>query len=491
MSRPVHTDVLVIWFSYWQLTSRARTRLALLSWFRRLNYGSVKPGLVVRSRPRSGQIPFTTTQAGTRDYIPTLIESSLTLIWPGGPLRGTAQLPASKSESNRALILHALAGGGQLTNLSDANDTQLMRRLLADPTADVFDAEDAGTVMRFLTAYLALTDRRALLTGTARAQERPIAVLVDALRQLGAGIEYEAADGYPPLRLRGWQPVAAAQAPDEAEPAELTVRGDISSQYISALLMVGPLLPGGLRLWLTGKVGSRPYIRMTMALMQHFGGHCRDLGTILEARPGRYQPADYTVEADWSAASYWYALVALAPAGSHLTLPGLRRYSWQGDQAIVDIMARLGVATEFLADGVRLTQTVPTAGFTQDFTDCPDLAQTVAVVAAALNVPVLLTGLESLRIKETDRILALQTELANFGAGLREEEEGLFRVCFADFRVDGQTVATYHDHRMAMAFAPLALRGLLTIEAPAVVRKSYPQFWTELEKVGLSLLAAD
>lgn len=398
-------------------------------------------------------------------------------------MRGTAQLPASKSESNRALILRALAGGGQLDNLSDANDTQLMQRLLADPAAEVLDAEDAGTVMRFLTAYLAVTDRHALLTGTARMRERPIGVLVEALRQLGADIAYEETEGYPPLRLRGWHQAEGQEAQaDETEPIELKVRGDISSQYISALLMVGPMLPNGLRLWLTGKVGSRPYIRMTMALMQHFGGQCRDLGTALEARAGRYQPADYTIESDWSAASYWYAMVALAPAGSHLTLPGLRRYSWQGDQAIVDIMAQLGVATEFLTDGVRLMQTTPSAGFTQDFTDCPDLAQTVAVVAAALNVPVLMTGLESLRIKETDRIFALQTELANFGAFLTEETEGYFRVSTEQFRVNGQTVATYHDHRMAMAFAPLALRGPLTIETPQVVRKSYPQFWLELEK---------
>ncbi|WP_375437116.1 3-phosphoshikimate 1-carboxyvinyltransferase [uncultured Hymenobacter sp.] len=358
-----------------------------------------------------------------------------------------------------------------------------MQRLLANQTAEVLDAEDAGTVMRFLTAYLAVTDRHALLTGTARMRERPIAVLVDALRQLGANIAYQEVDGFPPLRLRGWKQ-AEAQGPEanETEPIELKVRGDISSQYISALLMVGPMLPNGLRLWLTGKVGSRPYIRMTMALMQHFGGQCRDLGTALEARAGRYQPADYTIESDWSAASYWYAMVALAPAGSHLTLPGLRRYSWQGDQAIVEIMAQLGVATEFLTDGVRLMQTPPSVGFTQDFTDCPDLAQTVAVVAAALNVPVLMTGLESLRIKETDRIFALQTELANFGAFLTEETENFFRVSSEQFHVSGQTVATYHDHRMAMAFAPLALRGPLTVESPQVVRKSYPQFWSELEK---------
>ncbi|AIZ65051.1 3-phosphoshikimate 1-carboxyvinyltransferase [Hymenobacter sp. DG25B] len=396
--------------------------------------------------------------------------------WNGGPLRGTAQLPASKSESNRVLILQALAGGGNLANLSDANDTQLMQRLLSVPDAEVVDAEDAGTVMRFLTAYLAVTNRRVLLTGTARMRQRPIEVLVDALRQLGARISYEEQPGYPPLRLEGWAPAATEEMP------ELMVRGDISSQYISALLMIAPMLPAGLRIRLTGTVGSRPYIRMTQALMQHFGARARDLGSVLEVQPQPYQPADYTVESDWSAASYWYAMIALGPAGSEITLPGLRRYSLQGDQAIVAIMEQLGVATEYVENGVRLTQIAPGPAVAQDFTHCPDLAQTVAVVAAALEIPVDMTGLESLRIKETDRIAALQAELAKFGGALTDLGEGRFRVTAANFHVQGQTIATYHDHRMAMAFAPLALRGALTIEAPQVVRKSYPQFWKELEK---------
>ncbi|UOR05795.1 3-phosphoshikimate 1-carboxyvinyltransferase [Hymenobacter aerilatus] len=408
---------------------------------------------------------------------------STTLTWSNQPLSGTAQLPASKSESNRALIIRALAGGGQLDNLSDANDTQLMQRLLANPAATEFDAEDAGTVMRFLTAYLAATNSHGLLTGTARMQERPIKVLVDALRELGATISYEKQDGYPPLRLEGWQMPTTS----EEEMPELAVRGDISSQYISALLMIAPTLPQGLLVRLTGKVGSRPYIRMTQALMQHFGADCRDLGSVLQVRPQPYHPADYTIESDWSAASYWYAMVALGPQGSEVTLPGLREYSWQGDQAIVGIMAQLGVATEYVADGVRLTQITPSTAAIQDFTDCPDLAQTVAVVAAALDVPFDMTGLESLRIKETDRIAALQTEMAKFGGALTDLGEGRFRVSATDFRVAGQSVATYHDHRMAMAFAPLAMRGPLTVEAPQVVRKSYPQFWNELQKAGFEV----
>jgi 3-phosphoshikimate 1-carboxyvinyltransferase len=398
-------------------------------------------------------------------------------------LQGTAQLPASKSESNRALIIQALAGNGALTNLSDANDTQLMRRLLTDPTAETLDAEDAGTVMRFLTAYLSVTNRQVHLTGTARMRERPIAVLVNALRELGMQVDYAEQEGYPPLNIQGW----GTNLPP-MEMAELTVRGDISSQYISALMMIAPQLAGGLRLFLTGKVGSRPYIRMTQALMQHFGAKCRDLGSVIEVRPGSYQPADYAVESDWSAASYWYAMVALSPAGGQIQLPGLRRYSLQGDQAIVGIMKHLGVATEFLPDGgVQLTQQPPTGAFSQDFTHCPDLAQTVAVVAAAQGVEVEMTGLESLRIKETDRILALQTELAKFGAVLTETRPDVLHVQAPDFQVNGQTVATYHDHRMAMAFAPLALRGPLTINAPQVVRKSYPSFWNELEQAGFNL----
>ena len=277
------------------------------------------------------------------------------LAGPGGPLSGPFHLPASKSESNRALIIRALAGGGQLDNLSAANDTRLMQRLLATPAAPaaVLDAEDAGTVMRFLTAYLALTGRQAVLTGTARMRERPIAVLVEALRELGARIEYVEQQGFPPLRLLGRTPQAGL---DDGQPPVLRVRGDISSQYVSALLMLGPTLPHGLRLRLTGDVASRPYLRLTLALMRHFGAAARDLGSVFDVLPRPYQPADYVIEADWSAASYAYALVALAAPGSHLTLPGLRRHSWQGDQAIAEIMSHLGVQTEYEETGVRLTQ---------------------------------------------------------------------------------------------------------------------------------------
>jgi 3-phosphoshikimate 1-carboxyvinyltransferase len=412
------------------------------------------------------------------------------LSWPGGPLRGTAQLPASKSEANRALILQALAGGGTLDNLSDANDTQLMQRLLATASAAAeLSAEDAGTVMRFLTAYLSVTNWRGRLTGTARMQERPIAVLVEGLRQAGGQIEYLNNEGYPPLEIAGFAANAEATAP-----TELAVRGDISSQYISALLMVGPRLPGGLRLTLTGHVSSRPYINMTLALMQLFGADYTADGNVLTVQPIPYRPTDYIIESDWSAASYWYSMVALGPVGSEITLPRLRQKSLQGDQAIAEIMTHFGVVTTFLSDGVHLKQQ-PLAPQTKiqtlDFTDCPDLAQTVAVVAAALARPVDMTGLESLRIKETDRIAALQAELAKFGGDLFDIGAGRFRAQSENFAVNNQSVATYHDHRMAMAFAPLATLGPLKIEAPTVVRKSYPQFWKELAKSGFETSEVD
>jgi len=411
------------------------------------------------------------------------------LRWPGGPLGGTAQLPASKSEANRALLLQKLAGGGTLTNLSEANDTVLMQRLLSQAAnTDLLDAEDAGTVMRFMTAYLAVTGWRGTLTGAARMKQRPIGILLEALRTLGADVAYAEKENYPPLRFEG------GGRGEALAPAELAVRGDISSQYISALLMVGPTLPAGLRLRLTGAIGSRPYITMTLNLMRHFGATATELpGEVIEVAPGGYRPADYAVESDWSAASYWYALVALAPVSSSIVLPGLRAQSWQGDHVIQHLMRPLGVNTEFLANGsgVRLTQVLMAQVTPEtpllDFTDCPDLAQTVAVVAAALGRQLRLSGLHSLRIKETDRIAAVQAELRKFGADLLEVAPGVFEVQPGQVRVASQVIETYDDHRMAMAFAPLAMYGPLVVQDPQVERKSYPSFWRALAAAGMQV----
>jgi len=397
------------------------------------------------------------------------------------PFHVEIRLPASKSESNRALILAALAGGqAQLTNLSEARDTRTMLRLLAspDPVADVLDA---GTTMRFLTAYFAVTGQQKLLTGTPRMQERPIGILVDALRTLGADIACVRQEGYPPLRLGDFS---------YSGKNRLHIRGDVSSQFISALLMVGPTLPDGLTLELTGEVGSRPYIEMTIQQMAAFGVQVEAdwSKNVLRVPAGTYQPVAYAVESDWSGASYWFALVALGPEGSEAELLGLKENSLQGDHVIVDIMACLGVRSEYTGRGFLLKKIAPETQFEWDFTDCPDLAQTVAVVCAALGIPAQFTGLESLKVKETDRVFALQTELQKFGGDLVEvvpnERYGVRALLQSALENQkSKIVHTYDDHRMAMAFAPLAMRTDLVIEEPGVVAKSFPNFWDELAKV--------
>ncbi|MDQ3290923.1 MAG: 3-phosphoshikimate 1-carboxyvinyltransferase [Bacteroidota bacterium] len=402
--------------------------------------------------------------------------SKITLSHPTGVLRGSVNLPASKSESNRAQIINALSGGAStLENLSEANDTKVITRLL-ESTAEELNAEDAGTVMRFMTAYLAVTDQRKVITGTPRMQQRPIGVLVDALRQLGAKIEYLGQEGYPPLKFNGIDR-------QQDYPATLQVRGDISSQYISALLMVAPLFPQGLTLELQGKIGSRPYILMTLSLMKHFGVRGTFDGTTITIPPQKYHVNQYTIESDWSGASYWYSMVALAPEAT-VELKGLRSESFQGDSVIATIMEHLGVRTTYVGGEVILTKTDKLEPFRFDFTDCPDLAQTIAVVAAAKGIAVEMSGLESLRIKETDRIAALQQELSKIGGDLEDIENGLFRVKPANSLAGDRVFKTYEDHRMAMALAPIALLSPITIEEPEVVKKSYPGFWQDLEQLG-------
>lgn len=406
----------------------------------------------------------------------------LHVVHPSGILAGAVTLPASKSESNRALIIEALSGAGsQLHNLSEANDTQVITRLLHETAMDL-NAEDAGTVMRFMTAYLAVTGQHKRLTGTPRMLQRPIGVLVEALRQVGAQIDYLGQEGFPPLAFRGIDRKGHY-------PTQLQVRGDISSQYISALLMVAPLFPQGLILELTGKIGSRPYIQMTLALMEHFGvyGHFEE--NIIRVPPQTYQPATYTIESDWSGASYWYSMVALATEAT-VQLKGLRQPSFQGDSVIADIMLNIGVETRFNPEGVILTKTNTVRPFSYDFSDCPDLAQTIAVVCAAKGIAAEMTGLESLRIKETDRIAALQQELRKIGGDLEDLGYGLFRVKPAANLNCHPVFHTYEDHRMAMAFAPLALLGKISIDEPGVVKKSYPRFWQDLESMDFNVETA-
>lgn len=385
-------------------------------------------------------------------------------------------LPASKSISNRALILNALAvNKGNITNLSDANDTQVMQRLLGE-SGEVANVEDAGTVMRFLTAYYTVTNQKKTLTGTDRMKERPIGILVDCLRTLGAEITYLEKDGYPPLKISNFK----SQLTNS-----LHVQGDVSSQFISALMMIAPSLPQGLTLELTGKIGSKPYIEMTAALMRKFGATVSFEGTVIKILKQPLSIQQFTVEGDWSAASYWFAIVALSKQ-AEIMLPNMALRSLQGDRVIVDIMETLGVACEPRGDKLLLIKKDHHTKLVWDFTHCPDLAQTVAVVCAAKGIEGVFTGLESLRIKETDRILALQNELKKINASLIEDGDQWKLIPSTNLPTSIQ-VSTYHDHRMAMAFAPLATLLDVTIEEPAVTRKSYPKFWDDLKSLGFKL----
>ena len=385
-------------------------------------------------------------------------------------------LPASKSISNRALILNALSGNkSTLHNLSDANDTQLMLKLVGSGDK-IIDVEDAGTTMRFLTAYFSATNQHKIVTGTHRMKERPIGILVDALRSLGAGIEYLEKPGYPPLEIKQF----SGQKTDT-----LRIRGDVSSQFISALMMVAPTLPQGLSLILEGKIGSRPYIEMTASMMKLFGVACDVLDKQVNIPPRPYQPTEFTVESDWSGSSYWYAFASLA-SKAELRLPRLFLDSLQGDSAIMKIMESLGIQTAMDGNLVSLSKTDRMEKISWDFTHCPDLAQTVAVVCAAKGVEGNFTGLESLRIKETDRIAALQNELRKIGADLREEKDHWKLIPSKKFP-EKAFFNTYKDHRMAMAFAPLATIMDVEIENPSVVRKSYPRFWDDMRRLGFEL----
>ena len=395
-----------------------------------------------------------------------------------GGIKEKIRLASSKSESNRALIINALSGfGGELKNLSTARDTQTMIRLLKSEDA-VADVLDAGTTMRFLTAYFAVTNQSKTMTGTPRMCERPIGILVDALRSIGCEIDYLGKEGYPPTQLKGFS---------EQKDNEISIRGDVSSQYISALLMISPMLPIGLTINLLGEIGSIPYITMTIKQMEAFGVKVRADwdNKKLSVEPQKYQATSYQIESDWSGASYWYSIVALAENPDvEIELLGLKENSLQGDSVIVNIMSELGVKSTFTADGVLLQKTEANDSFQWDFTDCPDLAQTVAVVVVAKKIKGFFTGLESLKIKETDRVLALQNELAKIGGMLEEvEAKKKYEVSSVGNWTETPTFETYDDHRMAMAFAPLAMISDVIIEEPGVVAKSYPSYWEDLGKI--------
>ena len=388
----------------------------------------------------------------------------------------TIPLPSSKSESNRVLIIDALTEGkNEISNLAEARDTQTMIRLLGK-NPPVYDVLDAGTTMRFLTAYAAITNQNKVMTGTARMCQRPIGILVDALREIGAEIHYMNVENYPPLAIHG----LAEQTSDKVK-----IRGDVSSQYISAMLMIAPILPKGLEIELEGKVGSRTYIEMTLELMAKFGITYSWKENMIKVAHQSYQPTEFMVESDWSGASYWFSLLACADSGE-LFLKGLKEDSLQGDSKIVEIMSHLGIKSTFNKEGVLLEK-IPVTGLKEfDFTHCPDLAQTVAVTCAILGQDAKFTGLESLRIKETDRIYALQQELAKFNAEFNEVEPEVFQVIPSVTMPYEVQIHTYDDHRMGMAFMPLLTKTKVLMEDPEVVNKSYPSFWKHCQLAGIS-----
>lgn len=401
-------------------------------------------------------------------------------------------LPASKSISNRALIIHALTGGNVMPeNLSDCDDTKVIIRALSH-RPEVIDIKAAGTAMRFMTAYLSVTEGEHTITGTERMKHRPIGVLVDALRYLGAEIEYAGEKGFPPLRIRGRQ----------LEGGRLEIPGNVSSQYISALLMIAPVLSKGLEMKLTGGIVSRPYIDLTLHLMHQFGvsAEWTDIDSIT-VKPQPYRQRPYTIENDWTAASYWYEVLALTDElGSKVVLPGMLDGSRQGDSAVRYIFSLLGIKTAFAdREADRLTDTTLTRHpcmlnrMDYDFTNQPDLAQTLIATCPVLGIPFHFTGLGSLRIKETDRIEAMKTEMEKLGYILHADSGT--ELSWEGDRCEPAAqpvIDTYEDHRMAMSFAPLAIRlGRIGINHPEVVSKSYPHYWNDLRKAGFHIVQTD
>lgn len=393
--------------------------------------------------------------------------------------KSTIQLPSSKSISNRLLIINALSYSPYtIKNLSESDDTFVMTKAL-NSDGDTFDVGAAGTSMRFLTAFLSKIVGEWVISGSKRMKQRPIKLLVDALVQLGAKIEYIEKEGYPPLRIFG----------SALKGTTLNLPGNVSSQYISALMMIAPQIEGGLTIKLSGKTISRPYILMTLSLMEQFGVKGEWTGDTIIIPQADYTPVQTTVESDWSAASYWYEMTALSPQ-SEVTLLGLYEKSSQGDSAVSQIFNSLGVSTTHTHRGTVLKQDgQPTEYLSYNFTDQPDLAQTVAVTCCMLGIRFSFTGLESLKIKETDRISALINELGKLGFVLQSNQ-------IDNLRWDGEKkeaekmpiISTYEDHRMAMAFAPVALKTKeITIHEPMVVTKSYPQYWEDLKLAGFEI----
>ncbi len=416
-------------------------------------------------------------------------------LFPPRKMSVEVSLPSSKSISNRALVIYALATGKKLDdgsvdmllrNLSDCDDTRVMRRALTMMPEQI-DIMAAGTAMRFLTAYLAVTEGTHIITGTERMRHRPIGILVDALRALGAEIEYVGQEGFPPLKVTGRKLTHHV----------LDMPANVSSQYISALMMIGPYVQGGLTLRLGDVVASRPYICMTKSIMETFGAQVEwTADNVIKVAQEGYRVVPYYVESDWSASSYWFQMVAFSDdSDAEVLLPGLFAKSLQGDSVVKTLFDSLGVRAEFVTasggtEALRLTRKeISCRQLNLDMSGCPDLAQTMVVTSAMLGVPFRLSGLHSLRIKETDRMEALERELEKLGFAIHDEADDI--LYWESERSAGQAqfaIDTYDDHRMAMCMAPVALEtGHVRINDPEVVSKSYPGYWDDLKKAGFKI----
>ena len=406
------------------------------------------------------------------------------------------KITGSKSETNRLLLLQALYPSIVLENTSNSDDSKVMLEALEysqlpSPITQQIDIHHAGTAMRFLTAYFAIQEgKEIILTGSSRMKERPIKILVDALNQLGAEISYEENKGFPPIRIRG----------QKITNNKVLLPANVSSQYISALLLIAPKLENGLELTLQGEITSVPYIKMTLALLNEIGVETSfEVNCIkINPQPATRNPQTLIIESDWSSASYWYSIIALSEIGTQITLSSYKQNSLQGDAALVEIYKSFGVETVFDSNSIILHKVNNLKPETLNFklSDSPDIAQTIAVTCFGLGVGCHLTGLHTLKIKETDRLEALKTELLKFGATISVTNDSL--QLLAHDLYDGKHspplegypqggVVTYQDHRMAMAFAPLAIKHPIIIQNPEVVSKSYPTFWDDLKSVGFQL----
>jgi 3-phosphoshikimate 1-carboxyvinyltransferase len=387
-------------------------------------------------------------------------------------------ITGSKSESNRLLLLKALFKNLEIQNVSNSDDSQYMLKAL-DSDNPIVDIHHAGTAMRFLTAYFATLDgKTTLLTGSQRMQERPIKILVDTLRALGADIEYDKEEGFPPLRITGKTLLKD----------EVRMKANVSSQYISALLLMATKLKNGLTLHLEGKITSVPYIKMTLSLLDQLGVETSFEGQVIRVKPYLDTVSKtFTVESDWSSASYFYSIVALSPVGTQINLSTYKKDSLQGDAVLQEIYTHLGVQTTFEGSKINLKKintNVPDS-LDLDLANAPDIAQTIVVTCLGLQVKCNLTGLHTLKIKETDRLEALKNEIYKFGTSIDITDDSL-HLSDSKLLTSGPVVETYNDHRMAMAFAPLALRTEFSIKEAEVVSKSFPDFWNNLAELGFN-----